>query len=428
VAKSWKAASLIETTNAGDAYSPSVAFDPSGNAIVVWQVFNSASLTTVWSNRFTRATGFGTAGRIETYTTGQSFGPSLKVDTNGNAMVLWSKDVGSRDAGSDYEIVYNRYTAATGWGTTALVQTPDGKFDANQAFDIDSSGKVLALWRQGNASEDFDLVSSLYTPGMGWSAAIPVETLANSARVADIAFDPSGNAIAVWDHGLFSIVTDVWANRYSSSGTWGVAARIETTIGNTLGCRVAVDNNGNAIAVWDQNDGNIAFANIWTNRYTPLGGWGAAVLLESNNAGSATNPKIAFDANGNAIAVWQQSDGTRNNIWANRYTAGTGWGTPALIEANNAGPAVGPQIAFDPSGNAFAVWQQSDGIRDNIWATRFTSGTGAGSGWGTPFLLETNNASTATSVSIAIDASGNALAVWQQSDGTRLSIWAARFD
>jgi hypothetical protein len=116
-----------------------------------------------------------------------------------------------------------------------------------------------------------------------------------------------------------------------------------------------------------------------------------------------------------------------SNIWANRYAAGAGWGTPVLIEANNAGAAGGATIAFDPSGNAFTVWQQSDGTRDNIWATRFTSGTGAGSGWGTPFLLETNNAN-ASSVNIALDASGNALAVWQQSDATRISIWAARFD
>ncbi len=46
--------------------------------------------------------------------------------------------------------------------------------------------------------------------------------------------------------------------------------------------------------------------------------FGTAALIETD-AGNASNPQIAFDANGNALAVWEQSDGTRSNIWANRY-------------------------------------------------------------------------------------------------------------
>jgi hypothetical protein len=69
--------------------------------------------------------------------------------------------------------------------------------------------------------------------------------------------------------------------------------------------------------------------------------------------------------------VWHQSDGTRYNIWANRYIPGTGWDTAGLIETDNAGSALYPQIAFDTSGNAIAVWSQSDGTRDNIWADRY---------------------------------------------------------
>jgi hypothetical protein len=51
--------------------------------------------------------------------------------------------------------------------------------------------------------------------------------------------------------------------------------------------------------------------------------------------------------------------------------AGVGWGTAALIETDNAGGAVAPQIAVDPTGNAIAVWYQFDGTRFNIWANRF---------------------------------------------------------
>jgi hypothetical protein len=44
--------------------------------------------------------------------------------------------------------------------------------------------------------------------------------------------------------------------------------------------------------------------------------WRTAQLIETDDAGS---PQVAADAAGNALAVWQQSDGTRISIWANRY-------------------------------------------------------------------------------------------------------------
>jgi len=47
--------------------------------------------------------------------------------------------------------------------------------------------------------------------------------------------------------------------------------------------------------------------------------WGDALLIETNNVGGAFVPQVALDPNGNAVAVWSQSDGTRNNIWANRF-------------------------------------------------------------------------------------------------------------
>jgi hypothetical protein len=101
------------------------------------------------------------------------------------------------------------------------------------------------------------------------------------------------------------------------------------------------------------------------------GSWGDAWLIETDNAGLANIPQVAVDASGNAVVVWNQDDGIRRNIWANRYVVGSGWGTAELIETDNAGRAWVPQVAVDASGNAVAVWQQDDGTRDNIWANRF---------------------------------------------------------
>jgi hypothetical protein len=39
--------------------------------------------------------------------------------------------------------------------------------------------------------------------------------------------------------------------------------------------------------------------------------WGTAALIETDNASDASRPQIAVEASGHALAVWQQSDGTR---------------------------------------------------------------------------------------------------------------------
>ncbi len=97
--------------------------------------------------------------------------------------------------------------------------------------------------------------------------------------------------------------------------------------------------------------------------------WGTAELIETDNAGSAFLPQVATGSN--AIAVWEQFDVVaRRNIWANRFVSGT-WGTAELIETDDTGDAGDPQVAVDSSGNAIAVWRQHDGTRDNIWANQF---------------------------------------------------------
>ena len=93
--------------------------------------------------------------------------------------------------------------------------------------------------------------------------------------------------------------------------------------------------------------------------------WRTAELIETQNTGDADFPQVAVDPGGNAIAVWVQQDGPQENVWANQYVAGAGWGTAELIETGD-GYARYPQVAVDPTGNAVCVWSKHDGTRENI--------------------------------------------------------------
>ena len=256
-------------------------------------------------------------------------------------------------------------------------------------------------------------------------------TVALDASTESVTLTPDSNLkilttySATLSEDISNLTGDLMGTDYNWSfttedGDWGAAEPIETdNAGGAYLPQIAVDSIGNAMAVWYQSDGTVY--NIYANRFDGTNP-GAAELIETDNAGTALRPQIAFDSSDNAIAVWYQSDGTRNNIWANRFN-GTSWGTAELIEAGDASNAAYPQIAFDSSGNAIAVWDQYYGTRYNIWANRFD-----GASWGSAELIEAGDAGNAIHSQIAFDSSGNAVAVWTQWDGTRYNVYANRFD
>jgi hypothetical protein len=411
----WGTPTLIESDNAGNALYPQVAFDSSGNAVAVWQQHDGAR-NNIWANRYTPASGWGTAVLIETDNAGTAYEPQVAIDSSGDAMAVWRQSDGTQ-----YNIWANRYTSGTGWGTAVLIETDNAGSAYTPQVAFDSTGNAVAVWSQSDGTRD-NIQANRYTSASGWGTAVLIETdNAGHARYPQVAFDSSGNATAVW-HQSDGTRDNIQANRYTSGTGWGTPVLIETdNAGIAQFPEVAIDSSGNAMAVWFQDDGTRY--NIWANLYTSGSGWGTAVLIETDNAGNAEFPQVAFDSSGNATAVWAQSDGIRKNIRANCYTSASGWGTAVLIETDNAGIAQFPEVAMDSSGNAVAVWQQSDGTRQNVWANRCPSGAG----WGTAVLIETDNLGDAIRPQVSFDSTGNAMAVWHQTDGTRYNILANVF-
>jgi len=412
----WGTASRIDSNQMGNSSYPQIAVDPNGNALAVWANFDGTR-SSIGSNRYTNAGGWGSSVLIATDTAGAALHSQIACDVSGNAIAVWVQLDGTQ-----YNIWANRFVAGGNWGSPTRIKN-DATRDAHlPQIAIDSTGNALAVW--GEYGDGFDSIwFNRYTAGAGWGAQAAVEVeieQPDEAGATKFAFDSNGNALAVWSQPVGARY-HIWAKRYTMASGWGPTALIQIdTTSNAYEPQIAIDSNGNALAVWMQSDG--ARFNIWANRYGAASGWGTAMLIEASNDGSAVAPQIAMDANGNALAVWTQSDGANYYITANRYTVGSGWGNAEVIQANRSYEGWKPSIAVDRSGNALAVWRQVDGATANIWANRYV----AGSGWGVAGLIETNNIDAIEPV-IAIDAVGNAVAVWQQEDGTRSTVWANQF-
>jgi len=342
-----------------------------------------------------------------------AFSPKIAMDGRGQSIVVWVQSDGTANSiwarGYRYAILGSAEPAAL-----TLIETGAGQASSPQVA-MDNSGNGVVVWVQSDGTAD-SIWSNRYAPGTGWGTATLVETGEGIASSPQVAMDNSGNATAVWvqSDGADSI----WANRYVPGTGWGTATLVETGAGQASSPQVAMDNSGNATAVWVQPDGTAD--SVWSNRYAPGTGWETATFVETGE-GKASSPQVAMNGGGNSVVVWVQPDGTADSIWSNRYVPGTGWGTATLVETGE-GKASSPQVAMNSGDNAVAVWVQPDGTADSIWSSRYVSGTG----WGTPTLLEAGPGN-ASSPQVAMDGGGNAVAVWVQSDGAFSSIWSNRY-
>ena len=346
--------------------------------------------------------------QIESNNEGSALSRQITPEGNGNAAFA---ELNQDDA----PYIQVSQLSGPAWGVAARIGVDNAKAAIWPQIAVDNSGNALVVWVQ-KAGASTNIWANRFN-GADWGTAEQIETNNGDVFWPQVAFDNSGNALAVWaqDDGTR---TNIQANRFDGSN-WGTAELIETdNAGDALWPQIAFDSNGNALAVWAQNDG--VRYNIRANRFNGAR-WGSAEQIETDNEEDAFSPQIAIDSNGNALALWGQYDGTRTNIWANRFN-GTGWGVAGLIETDNAGSAFGPQIAFDSRDKAFAVWAQKGGARYNIRVNRFD-----GSSWGSAELIETDNAGDAFRPQIVLDNSGNAIAVWEQYDGVRGNIRVNHF-
>jgi len=71
-------------------------------------------------------------------------------------------------------------------------------------------------------------------------------------------------------------------------------------------------------------------------------------------------PQVAVDPQGDAVAVWHRSDGANDIVQSSLRPAGAVWQAPVDLSATGAN-AVDPQVALDAQGDAVAIWDRSDG-------------------------------------------------------------------
>ena len=234
------------------------------------------------------------------------------------------------------------------------------------------------------------------------------------ALEAQVAMDDNGNAIIVWEQ-FDGFAMQIFKSEYRG-GVWHNPSSITNSIPGWQDAyepQVAMDKKGNAIITWYEN------WQIFKSEYRD-GVWHNPSSLEdkiSPDGQSAYGPRVAMDGSGNAIITWVQDDGSNRQIYKSEYRGGV-WTNPASIMDRislNGYEASSPQVAMDDMGNAIITWFQYDATDRQIFKSEYRDGV-----WTNPSTFSDHispDGQWADDPQVAMDSSGNAIITWDQFNG-----------
>jgi hypothetical protein len=167
--------------------------------------------------------------------------------------------------------------------------------------------------------------------------------------------------------------------------------------------------------------GNNVTAKFYRNNATPL----TSEIYNYLSPGTVTQPKIAMDANSNAVLVWHNVSG---KILSQRFDSSGSKNGSVVLVSTNLNVSTYPDVAMDASGNYVVVWQAATTMANNdIRAQRFASN---GARLGNIFVVNTYTTNHQTIPDVAMDANGNFAVTWMSvgQDGSVEGVYAQRFN
>ncbi|HMM49895.1 MAG TPA: hypothetical protein PKE32_09845 [Miltoncostaeaceae bacterium] len=209
-------------------------------------------------------------------------------------------------------------------------------------------------------------------PAAAWTSGQTVSPTDRDGRTPAVAMNASGAAVLAWVDGPWDARGVVVARR-SDRGGWESPVRVSSREGVAIDPAVAIDGTGGVIVVWRQRigdqwrtvGGRTVRRPVWVVRARGTdrdGRWGPVATLSPTRL-KVGAPRVAADADGNAVAVWHWGTGTQPSStgFVGQVQAATlvdgRWsrarrlsGTPGCREERQA------RVAMSTNGDALVWW------------------------------------------------------------------------
>jgi len=371
---------------------PFVASDASGNFVVVWvSRGQDGSGYGVFGQRYDSTGGaLGSEFRANSFTTDDQNHPSIASDASGDFVVVWSSH--GQD-GSAYGIFGQRYdSAGVALGNEFRVNSFTTGYQFSPSVASDASGNFVVVWSSSNGQDGSKRGSfgQRYDSG---GVAQGREFQVNTYTIGDqtlpsVASDASGNFVVVWSsYGQDGSGDGIFGQRYDRAGVaLGNEFRVNSfTTGNQFsphGRAVASDASGNFVVVWHSYGQDGSAYGIFGQPYDSAGvALGSEFRVNSYTMGNQAVPAIASDASGNFVVVWSSygQDGSGSGIFGQRYdSTGVAQGDEFQVNTYTTNKQTRVSVAATSTNQFVVAWKSDsqDGSGPGVFGQRYDfSGT-----------------------------------------------------
>ncbi len=372
----------VNTTKAhseGD-MAVTTAVNPSGKAVVAWVQATFAGNFRVQA--VVRAAGASTFGPVQTLTAeGEDAGvPAVAINASGAAVLVWRRHESATESwqvqGAALTDSGTSFSALNGGGN--ISSEPDDDFDPPVApplrVAIAPSGASVVTW--DSTSAGLTRVARWARRGPGDAAFGMVHDLAGVTLFPDVAAGDDGSFALTWVTGTGGTGSTLSLAR-ATTGDFGTAIPVGTTPASFVDSRVGVDGDGNAIVAVNglTATGLEAKRRVGVTRCPAVGACPSLNWLTTGDQ-DTQGLDLAVNADGDAVAAWSRSNGTRELIEASLHADGGGWDPPVFVSGTGQA-AHAPTVGIDGGGNVTAAWTAANVA---LLAVRQTTGAVEGAG------------------------------------------------
>jgi hypothetical protein len=311
-------------------------------------------------------------------------------------------------------------------GAEFQVNTFTPTTQTDPAVALADDGKFVVVWSSFYQilANNFDIWGQRFDAAggrVGGEFLIESFTPSQSAH-PEVAADADGDFVVSWE-GSTQSGTGIIAQRFASDGSrQGSEFLVNTYVtGAKLEISVASETNGDFVIVWASYQDNLGLFSglgIFGQRFTSSGDRvGGEFQANTFRTQEQRNPWVAADDNGDFVITWHSylQDGSARGVFAKRFSS-LGEPIAAEFRVNSVTSSVQeyPSVALDADGDFLVVWQSfQDGSSFGIFGQRYAS---TGERVGGEFQI---NAYTFQDQMRAVVAAG--------SDGDFMVVWQGRF-
>lgn len=400
----WSPPINVSHTNANST-GAQIAATPDGNTIAVWSEFVEGNY--IIHASVTKLSGGWSSPVRVSKPDGDAFFPQIAIDTDGNAIAIWSKKSGKK-----HVIQTASKTFGKPWSNPVDIVKQDKRAQDAQFPQIifDKSGDAHAVWQNFDGERNIILYAKKEEGKTKWSTPLSLSD-SGMAGLGDIrpkiAVGPSESLIVAWIN--TEKLTAQASIKSGACGWWSNPEDLSDSGNQISDVQVALDRKGNAIAVWTRSDGTNMV--VQTASRPISGQWSQAVDL-SLAGEDALSPSLAINTAGNAIATWQRSDGVYSIVQVAKKPAKGNWSSPIDLTETGEDATI-PRVAQGPSNAGVIVWKRSDGADFVIQASTSIQD----SPWSVPVTLSSSGQD-AVNPQLTVTSSGKAAVIWLRSNGT----------